>query len=78
VVINVSVTRTDYGSVGVEVPEGSVILDPSATDLRKRRAARKLAEDYIKNGGEIRWHTNGVIYADLFYSEVPEGWEQDV
>lgn len=46
--ISVLVTKTTYGKVEIDVPEGSVILDPEATTLKKRREARRLAETMVE------------------------------
>ena len=51
--IRVSLVERHYGYIDIDVPENSPILDPNASLLKKRRAAKKLAEHEITEGGRI-------------------------
>ena len=51
--IRVSLVERHYGYIDIDVPEDSPILNPNASLLKKRRAAKKLAEHEITEGDGI-------------------------
>lgn len=54
--ITVCVQRVTYGHVEIEVPENSVISDVNASNVKKRREAKKMAESLIReNKDSIIW-----------------------
>ena len=73
--IRVSLVERHYGYIDIDVPENSHILDPNVSLLKKRRAAKKLAEHEITEGdGIIIWPEENVpcLDVELGYTELEE------
>lgn len=67
--INILVSRTTYGTIEIEVPEGSTILDPHASAIKKRREAKRLGEMAVReNEADIAWDKPEPIQVDSFYT----------
>ena len=73
--IRVTIIEEHFGYIDIDVPADSPILDPNASTLKKRKAAKKLAEYEITQGqGTIIFPDDviPILNVELGYTTVDE------